>query len=81
MIEKMDENSISMYYETHERYYRAILPCGYRIDRLNNEVVDDIFTTLHSILDEIRIIKRQISAHDYNIENKIEEYKDFFNKM
>ena len=73
--EEMTCRDLDYYHETHSKYYRAILPCGYKIDRLNNDTVCEMLNLLVDIQHEISIIKRQISAHDHHIENKLRRYK------
>ena len=47
------------------------LPCGHNIDNINNAVVFDILTLLNEIKAELQVIKRQISAHDYNMMERL----------
>ena len=48
------------------------LPCGHNIDNINNAAVFDILTLLNEIKAELQIIKRQISAHDYNMMERLQ---------
>lgn len=56
-------------YKENSPLVSAQLPCGMHVDSMNNETVYEIICLLHEIRDEIKLIKRQISAHDHNIEN------------
>lgn len=70
MSEKIDDfDNLDYYFDSHSRYYHAVLPCGHRIDRLNNEVVNQLLSDIKVIMLDIAVIKRQISAHDRHIES------------
>ena len=51
------------------------LPCGHNIDNINNETVFNILQLLNEIKAELLTIKRQISAHDYNIMEKLKGWE------
>ena len=71
----MDDNDIKRYLESHKIYTKDILPCGHRLERFNNDYVYEMIMLLHDTRKELRILKRQISAHDFNITNLLRDIK------